>query len=118
MKVRRFLIAIASYTFLVLLTTGAQTLQWKKDGEYIEWHKGGNLHNVSGLGWQEASQGNRLATASDFVATALADRVNTIEDLYLFANELTACITEATQEAERGRPLVSETAAACVLLME
>ncbi len=110
--------ALVVCIFLSLFATQALASQWEKDGEYIEWYQGGTLHSVSGHGWQETSQGNQLATAADFAATALAGKVSTLEELYPFANDLRACITEATRGAEIGGPIVSEIAAACITLMK
>src|SRR5262249_34289097 len=67
-----------------------------------QWYSGGTLHEVNGLEWQQANESNRLATAADMVATVAKGEdtkitYHTVEDFRPYAEQLAACITEATK---------------------
>ena len=62
-----------------------------------EWYVGGNLHQSSGLDWQQATYENKLATAGDLVAAVyqskrlsneLSAAIKGMEDIKVIAEEL------------------------------
>src|SRR5256885_17183495 len=66
-----------------------------------QWYSGGTLHEANGLEWQKADARNRLATAADMVAVIAKGgdthiTYRTVEDFRPYAEQLAACITEAT----------------------
>jgi hypothetical protein len=71
------------------------------------------------LEWQKADARNRLATAADLVAavTQVGDtnrQYGTGEDFRLYAEQLAACITEATKTKAAATLPVQDIAALCV----
>jgi hypothetical protein len=67
-----------------------------------QWYSSGTLHHASGLEWRQADARNRLATAADMVAAVVKEggttiTYSTVEDFRPYAEQLAACITEATQ---------------------
>lgn len=87
--------------------------------ENHEWYEGGTLHNASDSDWLGASDANRLATASDFVAK-LKDKfglanATSMDQFRGPAEQMNACLTEAAK-ARSGRS-VSELASVCVLML-
>src|SRR5262245_46481899 len=88
-----------------------------------QWYSGGTLQAANGLAWQTADANNRLATAADIVA-ALAKggdtnlTSQTVEDLRPYAEQLAACITEATQTKAAATVPVQDIAALCVVSMQ
>ena len=87
-----------------------------------QWYSGGTLHAANGLEWQQADASNRLATAADMVA-AVAKGGNTtityrtVEDFRPYAEQLAACITEATTTRAASTLPVQDIAALCVASM-
>ena len=84
-----------------------------------QWHSGGTLHTANGLVWQQADAHNRLATAADMVAAvakggATTMQYCTVEDFRPYAEQLAACITEATQTRAASTLPVQDIAALCV----
>ena len=84
-----------------------------------QWHSGGTLHAANGLEWQQADASNRLATAADIVAAVVKGggtkvTYSTVEDFRPYAEQLAACITEATQTRAASTLLVQDIAALCV----
>lgn len=62
-----------------------------------EWYVGGNLHQSSGLEWQQATYENKLATAGDLVAAVyqskrlsseLSSAIRGMGDIKIIAEEL------------------------------
>ncbi|TSA25071.1 SH3 domain-containing protein [bacterium] len=101
----------------------------------IKWYKGGTLHKVNAISWQNASYDNKLATCADFIAKLWEDgklkyhinnKINTIDDIYPFAIELVACLNEFTKKVENSQEnrklyenqKVSEMAVLCMLSMD
>lgn len=87
------------------------------------WNSGGTLHAANGLAWQKADAKNRLATAADMVAAiAKGGETNltyqTVEDFRSYAEQLAACITEATQTKAAATLPVQDIAALCVVSMQ
>lgn len=82
-----------------------------------EWYAGGTLHNATLGDWADASRHNRLATAADFAATILEERISSISDLETPALQMEACITEAARERSTAAIQVSEVGAACAVLL-
>lgn len=83
------------------------------------WNEGGTLHQVTGQEWQAAGAVNRLATASDFVASQkdhLKRPFTTEGELQAMSIELGACITEATKPPGDTQK-VSTIAAMCTITM-
>ena len=88
-----------------------------------QWYSGGTLHAANGLAWQKADAKNRLATAADMVAAiAKGGDTNltyqTVEDFRPYAEQLAACITEATQTKAAATLPVQDIAALCVVSMQ
>jgi len=88
-----------------------------------QWYSGGTLHAANGLEWQQANESNRLATAADLVAavakggdTKIPD--GTVEDVRPYAEQLAACITEATKTKVGAMVPVQDMAELCVVSME
>ena len=88
-----------------------------------QWYKGGTLHAANGLEWQQADASNRLATAADMVAavakggdTTITSR--TVEDFRPYAEQLAACITEATKTKVGAMLPVQDIAELCVASLE
>ena len=88
-----------------------------------QWYRGGTLHAAHGLEWQQANESNRLATAADLVAvvakggdTKIPD--GTVEDVRPYAEQLAACITEATKTKVGAMVPVQDMAELCVVSME
>lgn len=52
-----------------------------------EWYEGGTLHKANALEWQQATEANKLATVSDFLANAYKGG--------LLTDRATAVLTEA-----------------------
>jgi hypothetical protein len=99
-----------------------------------EWYEGGTLTSASILEWQKAAPENKLASASDFVATlyqkkmlnsTLLTSIHSVDDLKPYAIELAICIEAASKkeanEAENKRLYVNQTVAGfasiCVITM-
>jgi hypothetical protein len=88
-----------------------------------QWHSGGTLHDANGVEWQQADARNRLATAADMVAAvakggATTIHYRTIEDFRPYAEQLAACITEATQTKAAWTLPVQDIAALCVVSLQ
>jgi hypothetical protein len=82
-----------------------------------QWYEGGTLHKSDDAAWLNASESNRLATASDFVASQKeALGLTTLDEVKPWAIKMSACITEASK-AKAGQQ-VSSLAATCLLLMK
>ena len=84
-----------------------------------QWYSGGTLHAASGLAWQQANASNRLATAADMVAAVVKEggttiTSSTVEDVRPYAEQLAACITEATRTRAAATLPVQDLAALCV----
>ena len=88
-----------------------------------QWYSGGTLHDAHGLEWQQAPDSNWLATAADLV-TAVAKGGDTkipdgtVENVRPYAEQLAACITEATQTKVGAMVPVQDMAELCVVSME
>src|SRR5262245_48972586 len=87
-----------------------------------QWYSGGTLHAAHGWEWQQATESNRLATAADLVAavakggeTKIPSR--TVEDFRPYADQLAACITEATKTKVGAMVPVQDMAELCVVSM-
>jgi len=88
-----------------------------------QWYSSGTLHNASGLAWQQADASNRLATAADLVAAVVKEggtniTYSTVEDFRPYAEQLAACITEATQTRAAATLPVQDIAALCVISLQ
>ena len=88
-----------------------------------QWYSSGTLHNASGLAWQQADASNRLATAADLVAAVVKEggtniTSSTVEDFRPYAEQLAACITEATQTRAAATLPVQDIAALCVISLQ
>jgi hypothetical protein len=75
---------------------------WCPGTAVAQWYSGGTLHAANGLAWQQAEVSNRLATAADMVAAVAKVGDTTLhyrtgDDLRPYAEQLAACITEATK---------------------
>lgn len=81
-----------------------------------KWYEGASLHKANVVEWRKAPEWNRLATSGDYAAKVLEGRFSSMEELKKKASELSTCISESVTEA-RGEQVVSEVAAACVILM-
>jgi hypothetical protein len=96
-----------------------QVQQQAPPAQQNEWNEGGNLHKATGKEWQAAGADNRLATASDFVASQkdrLKHPFTTVEELKNMSIEMAACITEATKPPGDTQQ-VSGIAAMCIITM-
>src|SRR5881628_2945879 len=85
---------------IVVLMLGC--LLWLPGTAVGQWYSGGTLHTANGLAWQNADAHNRLATAADMVAAVAKGgdtniQYQTVEDFRPYAEQLSACITEATK---------------------
>ena len=88
-----------------------------------QWYSGGTLHAATGLEWQKADARNRLATAADMVAAvakggATNIQYRTVEDFRPYAEQLAACITEATKTKAAWTVPVQDIAALCVVSLQ
>jgi hypothetical protein len=88
-----------------------------------QWHSGGTLHAANGVEWQQADASNRLATAADMVAAvakggATNIQYRTVEDFRPYAEQLAACITEATKTKAAWTVPVQDIAALCVVSLQ
>ena len=87
-----------------------------------QWYSGGTLHEATGSEWQKADASNRLATAADMVAAVAKGgdtniHYRTVEDFRPYAEQLAACITEATTTRAASTLPVQDIAALCVASM-
>jgi hypothetical protein len=87
-----------------------------------QWYSGGTLHDATGAAWQQADARNRLATAADLVAAAakgsdgtLPDRTG--DDFRVYAELLSACITQASATKAAATLPVKDLAELCVISM-
>ena len=88
-----------------------------------QWYSGGTLHAANGLEWQQANESNRLATAADMVAAVAKGGdtkilYHTVEDFRPYAEQLAACITEATKTKVGAMLPVQDIAELCVVSMQ
>ena len=88
-----------------------------------QWYSSGTLHHASGLEWQQADARNRLATAADMVAAVVKEggtniTSSTVEDVRPYAEQLAACITEATRTRAAATLPVQDIAALCVVSLQ
>src|SRR5262245_14869228 len=88
-----------------------------------QWYSGGTLHDANGLEWQKADNSNRLATAADMVAAVAKGggtpmHSHTVEDIRLYAEQLTTCITEATKTRAAATIPVQDIAGLCMVSMQ
>lgn len=85
------------------------------------WYEGGTLHKKTMKEWRSASYADRLATTADFVTYA-ADKQGTayssIDELKPRAEALERQISAAGQGGYADTRMVSEVAAACLVLMD
>jgi hypothetical protein len=75
------------------------------------------------LEWQQADARNRLATAADMVAAVVKEggttiTYSTVEDFRPYAEQLAACITEATKTRAASTLPVQDIAALCVASLQ
>ena len=87
-----------------------------------QWDSGGTLHDANGAAWQQADPRNRLATAADLVAAAAKggdgnppDRTG--DDFRVYAELLSACITQATTTKAAATLPVKDLAELCMVSM-
>jgi hypothetical protein len=88
-----------------------------------QWYRGGTLHEATGLEWQNADAQNHLATAADMVAALVKGgnatiTYQTIDDVRIYAELLSGCITEATKTRAASTLPVQDIAALRVVSME
>ena len=88
-----------------------------------QWYSGGTLHDANGVEWQRANESNRLATAADLVAAVAKGgdtkiTYHTVEDFRPYAQQLAACITDATKTKVGAMLPVQDIAELCVVSME
>jgi DNA-binding beta-propeller fold protein YncE len=88
----------------------------RKSSQSKEWYVGGTLHGKTLAEWRAATYTNRLATSADFVIKAGNFRSLPL-DLKSRATELERCISNADAGIEVDHWRVSETGAACALLL-
>lgn len=81
------------------------------------WYEGGTLHNASAGEWLSGSSANRLATASDFAASAKDELgFNDMDGMKSAAQGVKNCIDRAA-EGDASQQ-VSTLAATCIMLMK
>jgi len=107
---------------------------FSKSKPAIKWYSGGSLHKKNAISWQNASNENKLATCSDFIAKLWEDgklkyhinnKINSIDDIYPFAKELVDCLNEFAKKLEDPQEnikiyenqRVSEMAVLCMITM-
>ena len=92
-----------------------------------EWYEGGTLNDKDNVAWQEADEGNRLASAADTVAALwMADKLSPqvradipdVDAIRPYAEELVTCIDSASAGDSGGvRISYPDMALGCVVLM-
>ncbi len=75
----------------------------------LKWYEGGTLHQKTVAEWQAASNRDRLATSSDFVAKIR--KFDSLADMLVAAHVMQTCITIADEGVQHLK--VSEIAASC-----
>ena len=75
-----------------ILQNPTEQFQEKRPGK---WFEGGTLHEATIAEWKKATEENKLATCSDFIAKI--KKVTSLEDLKKRSVELKVCITTATK---------------------
>ncbi|RUR27716.1 hypothetical protein [Vreelandella nanhaiensis] len=70
------------------------------------WYEGGTLHEASALEWQQATDGNKLATAGDlfavlmqngYITSSITSQIKGVSDLRRFSQELANQLDDAFQ---------------------
>lgn len=115
---KRWLISIAGKCRLIAALHVAMVtscLFVASPGSAREWYEGGTLHKARAAQWHRATERNRLARSADFVAAAKA--ASNMRELRERAEAVEACVSEATVDESSREMLVSEVAAACLILL-
>lgn len=87
-----------------------------------EWYEGGNLHTAKVSDWNVASNENKIATASDWVASSAKGKevfrkTGDVDSLKPYVYELIICVDEAAAGEGYGNMKIAEIAAGCIVLM-
>ena len=100
-------------------TANRQTEQPRKSASpKKEWYSGGNLHKATLDEWRKASNQNRLATSSDFIAAVSKDvGWLSTDEIKPLAVELMSCIDSTAGDSGLDNMHVSEVAAACLVML-
>ncbi len=81
-----------------------------------DWYVGGTLHKSNIADWRNATEKNKLATCSDFMATV--DNNVSMTELKKRSEDLRTCIEKATVGVENIEEMpLSEVAANCIILL-
>ena len=82
-----------------------------------KWYEGGTLHKAKISDWRYATNENKLATCSDFVVGA--KRAKNLDEAYVQAVELVACINEAIKDLPSlDTEDVANIASLCMVLLD
>lgn len=103
--------------FYSLMSNSEKTPYKQKNQEInseTNWYEGGTLHKVSVNEWKNATNKNKLATCTDFVAS-VDKNISSKEELYSKAFELQCCIDQAVKGADNLNPTVAEIASFCLI---
>nr|WP_321361053.1 hypothetical protein [uncultured Hyphomonas sp.] len=86
-----------------------------------QWYAGGTLHRATGKQWVVASNADRLATSSDFVAKAFGEKkvrsLGSINKLKPYAQNVKSCVDETYRAPNSQNLRVSEIAASCLIIL-
>jgi len=88
----------------------------------MEWYNNGRLHKSTIMQWREATQRNQLATSADWALTSqkvksIVMKSGSMDTLRPYANNLRACVSEAGADKSSDGLVVSQVAAACIILL-
>jgi hypothetical protein len=101
-------------------STNFTTPQSPTSNSSTEWYSGGNLHKATVGQWRAASYSNKLATASDWLAsTKWKGHLNTPTDFGRLKNKATilvSAVDEASTADKSGKMSVAEIAAAIMTI--
>ena len=81
-----------------------------------EWYQGGTLHKANASEWRKGSDEDRLATAADWAATLIEEKLTSIDDLKPYAENLLTCADEAIADTQIEIPM-TQIAAVCWTLL-
>ena len=81
-----------------------------------EWYQGGTLHKANASEWRKGSDEDRLATAADWAATLIEEKLTSIDDLKPYAENLLTCADEAIADTQIEVPM-AQIAAVCWTLL-
>ena len=107
---------IVTATLIISFFISSSTIMSK------EWYAGGNLHTATVSEWNNASNTNKIATASDWVASSAKGKqvfkqTGDIDSLKPYVHALLNCVNEAAAGEGYENMKIAEIAASCIIMM-